>query len=160
MTHPSSWCLLLAVAYLNLLICLIWKEAFLSSKLDAELNSKDTRKVEFRLREQIWGFSSFSCSSSYVDVCPACAWGIPHQPMKTFRILCYPHNEKSLALGPTWPSLSLIGGKHWEYTGVPTPPHTLPEQSKDWDPQGASCKRGQREDGTQKYRMKQEATDM
>lgn len=67
--------------------------------------------------------------------------------MKTFRILYCPHNE-SLALGPTWLSLSLIGGKHWEYTGVPTPPHTLPEQSKDWDPQAASCKRGRREDGT------------
>lgn len=78
MTHPSSWRLLLAVSYLNLLICLIWKEAFLSSKLDAELNSKDTRKVEFHLREQIWGFSSFSCNSSYADVCPACARGIPH----------------------------------------------------------------------------------
>lgn len=52
-------------------ICLIWKEAFLASKLDAELNSKDTRKVEFRLREQIGGFGSFSCNSSYIDVCPA-----------------------------------------------------------------------------------------
>lgn len=85
MTHPSSWRLLLAVCYLNLLICLIWKEAFLSSKLDAELNSKDTRKAEFHLREQIWGFSFFSCNSSYIDVCPA--WGIPHQPTKTFRVL-------------------------------------------------------------------------
>lgn len=27
-------------------------------------------------------------------------------------------------------------------------PHTLPEQSKGWDPQAASCRRGQREDGT------------
>lgn len=33
--------------HLNLLIHLIWKEAFLPSKLDAETNAKDTTEVEF-----------------------------------------------------------------------------------------------------------------
>lgn len=69
MAHDPSLQLAPSAGGMLFNICLIWKEAFLASKLDAELNSKDTRKVEFRLREQIWGFSSFSCNSSYIDVC-------------------------------------------------------------------------------------------
>lgn len=68
--------------------------------------------------------------------------------MKTFRVLYYPHNVKKPSAGTHLAILVLIvGGKHWDYTGVPTP-HTFPEQSKGWDPQAASCRRGQREDGT------------
>lgn len=44
---PPAGTFCLRVCWLNLLIHLIWKEAFLPSKLEAELNSKDTRKVEF-----------------------------------------------------------------------------------------------------------------
>lgn len=74
--------------------------------------------------------------------------GYNHQPMKTSRVLFDPTMAKSLptslALGPL---LLTVAGKHGEHTSVPTP-HTLPEQSRDWDTQAAKGLRTERRWGS------------
>lgn len=74
--------------------------------------------------------------------------GYNYQPMKTLRVLFDPTMAESLptslALGPP---LLLVAGKHGEYTVVPAP-HTLPEQSRDWDTQAAKGVRTERRWGS------------
>lgn len=118
MTHPSSWCLLLVVCYLNLLICLIWKE------VGCRTEFKRHRKSSF-----IWG-SRFGVLVFLVAILLILMFALHVHgaylinQWKHSGSFIIPIMKKSLALGPTWPSLSLIvGRKHWEYTGVPTPSH-------------------------------------
>lgn len=52
----------------------------------------------------------------------------------------------------------MVAGRHWGYAVVPTP-HTLPEQSKDWDTQAADAGEVREKMGQQKHRMKQDINE-
>lgn len=52
----------------------------------------------------------------------------------------------------------MVSGRHWGYAVVPTP-HTLPEQSKDWDRQAANAGEVREKMGQQEHRMKQDINE-